>query len=463
MEIPKSVSTTFAKLKEESDRCISLKKINGHFYIYAVLSEWNRERKKPVTTTQYIGRITGEGRFVRKMAQTPSTRESGAPLPSNTSRSYRVADGINNALLMALSTNARITLSVLSRKIGLSPATAYHRVKLLERRYGIRYLAEIDVSKLGFLTFIMLVKFADKVPTNREITEFASKEPRIQLVQRTNGKYDMVVHLVAKSNEELSGIRRAFRIHLGGYASSWCVSPSNPYLGFIPIRDELIEYMKDWLLKREYAVLKELNRNGAIKFTEIDEKHGFDEGRSLYTYHKLVEDGVIKRITLTMGDIPMKYAAMMIDSISEYGVFNGIRPATWFDTIEDTNTPTNRYIFACAVEGIGGGFYTFPVYEDSDVAKYFEKFNKMRKGSVEGSIMIITETLVGELCYRKLDPTNTLDYKHLALENKLIPYAPVDYSDTGREKKSRRRIDKSLGAWGFVEHSDGQAASPSPD
>ena len=68
-------------------------------------------------------------------------------------------DNIDKKILEILQQNAKITNSLLSKKIGLSPAPTLERVKKLERKGVISgYHAQLNLSKigLGVSTFVLV-------------------------------------------------------------------------------------------------------------------------------------------------------------------------------------------------------------------------------------------------------------------------------------------------------------------
>ena len=89
-------------------------------------------------------------------------------------------ESIESALLTALSMNGRISFNFLSDLAGIEHQPVYRRVKILEKRYKIRYTAEIDVEMLGYLKFLIMVKFDKKIPTDEEIISAVASEPKVQ-------------------------------------------------------------------------------------------------------------------------------------------------------------------------------------------------------------------------------------------------------------------------------------------
>src|SRR5271155_6106732 len=104
-----------------------------------------------------------------------------------------------------LSMDGRAALDSIGKKIKLTKHPTYRRVKGLEDRFGIRYLAEIDTEKLGYLKFMIFVKFLDKLPSNDEITAAIKNEPRIQFAATlTGGEYNLMLYLLVENNSEIN-------------------------------------------------------------------------------------------------------------------------------------------------------------------------------------------------------------------------------------------------------------------
>lgn len=408
MESNGKIKEALEKLKLDHKGSITAKKINGKLYVYSATTRWDKARKKAKTETRYLGKLTEDGRFIEKRSVHKKQTAAYAP---NTIKEKAI-DPIDEKLIVALSTDARTKLSALGDKLGLTRSATYNRVKLLESNYGIRYTAEVDPTKLGFFPFLLLVKFRHKVPSSKEIMEFVEKEPRIQLVMRTEGEFDMIAYILARTNTEIATMRREFRLALSSYNSKWEVSTTELHFGYIPLREEFIELIKGDMLKREYAVLKELVKDGSTEFTTIDNNYGFEKGRALYTYHKLLKSGIIKRITITIGELPIKYTGILFQTIVNYGKFDKSRMGSYLDMIEPTKTLTNKYIYICSVEEIGGSVFLFPVFKDGDMDRIKHEHLKARRG-IEVHTGVVTHTIIGSLCFRKIDVTETYQYKRL--------------------------------------------------
>jgi len=66
---PKPILDTFKKLKT-TQKHIELREIKNHYYIYHTHSQWNKQRKKPVKTTELLGAISTDGTYKPKRQKT---------------------------------------------------------------------------------------------------------------------------------------------------------------------------------------------------------------------------------------------------------------------------------------------------------------------------------------------------------------------------------------------------------
>ena len=66
MEAPSKVVAEYKRIKSRFPFFISLKRINGKYYIYKQLTRTDKTSKKVKILTTYLGRITDEGKFIEK-------------------------------------------------------------------------------------------------------------------------------------------------------------------------------------------------------------------------------------------------------------------------------------------------------------------------------------------------------------------------------------------------------------
>lgn len=111
-------------------------------------------------------------------------------------------DNIDKKILEMLQQNAKITNSLLSKQIGLSPAPTLERVKKLERKGIISgYHAQLNLSKigLGVSTFVLV---SLKEHNKRNINIFLNKIDKVKNViecHHITGTGDFILKVVSEN------------------------------------------------------------------------------------------------------------------------------------------------------------------------------------------------------------------------------------------------------------------------
>jgi DNA-binding Lrp family transcriptional regulator len=209
----------------------------------------------------------------------------------------------------------------------------------------------------------------------------------------------------------------------------WNVSHLTQEEGYVPVRGEFIAMLKErvWrrtreaparlpgqLLPREYAVLKELSEDGRADFSGIDRKHGFGRGAALYTYNRLLERGMIRRITSLMLRPPIRYVAIFhLDQVNMQD-FIADRKRYMAHVISDSGRALDRYTWICGFGAPYGILLFAPVYEDTDMERIGKELDM---GGVSVRSLIVTSSLVGSLGFRRFDMRSTSMYEYLKGEN----------------------------------------------
>jgi DNA-binding Lrp family transcriptional regulator len=303
----------------------------------------------------------------------------------------------------------------------------------MEEKYDIRYFAEVNTLKLGFLRYIALVKFEDKIPTVHEVKEAFEGDPHVALVMMTKGIYDMVVIFYLESTALVANFIYTWRSSnaLPNYTAKWNITPLDMASGItIPFRSQIIEWVANNATKQEKLmfgikltateslVLKELVINGVQNFNEIDERYSLGLGRSNYAFYKLREKGVVERVTINLAKIPIQYNAVFITETNNYNEFTKNQDQRYMDIIKETNPPINKYVFRGDMGIPDSIFQICPVFNETTFQKAREEL-----GSTSGTktdSMIITDIVVGSLCYRNFDPRYTTIYDTLVKHRKLM-------------------------------------------
>lgn len=457
---PERVRATF-KLLTGQQKHLYLKTIRDKYYVYRQTYQYLPEKKRSKTIGEYVGKINDDGTFVKRISSYKGELERAEALitsrggvvtwqrkgkqeePEPNQKEIRLRE-TDLKLLMALSMNSRMPASRLAELTGLNEQAAYSRLKTLEGLLGIKYLLEIDVEKLGYLRYLILIKFAGDAPTREEIAEAVKDNYNIQFVAMTEGNYDVVMYMVdetpLKAYDNLLRLRH--KESISKYEATWTFTDFAQTYSFMPLRDQFIEHVlkekvwqrsketphpdRDQLMQREFVVLKELNNNANDNFSSIDQKYDLNKGTSRYAYQALTERGLIVRPTISMTNLPTRYIGVVLLSITNFKRFEEQRYKFLIDLMEHGKI-ANKY---CLSGNIGapvqGAISFLPVSEDGYLNNVVASTEKDLPGTFIKS-MVITDEIVGTLCYRRFDTIYSRQYRLLVELKKIEPTKPIFY------------------------------------
>ncbi|MDE1861234.1 MAG: hypothetical protein KGH72_05990 [Candidatus Micrarchaeota archaeon] len=468
-EVPKAVKDKFQGLKEENAN-IYLKTINGNYYVYRQSYKWQQAAKKSKTTSEYLGKITPQGKFIAKLSSYRDELEKAKEIiEANGGRIYwneqeagqpklkSTVSEINDRgikILTALSMNARMPISHMSKLTGLKKSTLYYHLKNLEKSLDIRYTLELNAEALGYITYLLLIKFDDQTPNLEDLKKVLEKDPRIQFAAALKGDYDLVIYLLDEGPIKAEDNLWKFRSEtlLGSYKALWYLIPLGQIYSFVPIRESFIENVLiektatrgktvsgTAITHKELTLLRELNKNSMEDFTTLDEKYGFGGGTARYVYEKLRDKGIIVRSTINIGKVPMKYLGVMLLETSRAADVNNTRHKLLRGIIQSTSHPTDKYALVGNIGAPGGMMFFMPVFEEEEFEEAFRYYQNEVDGTIMRS-MIVTEVLVGSLCYRKFDNHYSRQHSLLVGMRKLEHTHLISYD----RKRTRAEADEDL-------------------
>jgi DNA-binding Lrp family transcriptional regulator len=248
---------------------------------------------------------------------------------------------------------------------------------------------------------------------------------------------------------------------LKSYESVWYATPFFDDYGFTPLREETYALLRErvWvkpskkklhpgevildteepevrrynkftnMTDTEYKVLLELGRNGRSSFKEIAEKLDISPAAASYAYVNLKAKGFVKRITLTIERLPIRYNALLFADIIEGEKVEKTRKELLMEIIEGGNWLTNRYTLVGDVDSPHGIVFILPVFNENDIIMAEQRIKNKVKG-VKIRTAIMSTILLGNFCYRRFDSTYTSQYDTLVNEYKAIePRPKLDYEE----------------------------------
>lgn len=109
-------------------------------------------------------------------------------------------------ILQALEEDARIAWRQLAKKLGVSEATIYLRVKKLHN-LGIirRYTIKVDLDRLG-VKAKAFVRIKSKPGMSGDVAESLARNPNVVEAYETTGHFNFIAFIVAPSLEEVSSV-----------------------------------------------------------------------------------------------------------------------------------------------------------------------------------------------------------------------------------------------------------------
>jgi len=440
-EIPEKVRETFEKIKQNSASKVKLIEIKGSYFVYAYAYVYDENINRKRYVQYYLGKIEKNGKFVkryRKMGKYKAATFSEylrARFGSDIDRAlnkFLYPDPETLAILQALSMNSRSHVAEIAKQTGIPASTVSYKLQKIIETYQIRKTVEIRPDTFGFTRFLVTVRFLTTMkPKQEEIKALLEKEPRVQLVLAMTGYYDLAIYIVAESTEALENIIYGMRSskEFAPYPAAWNVSYIIEPVGwFVPLRNEFFEQLvkqRVWhrtketprklqgqLTVAEYTVLAEMNKDAGQEFKEIELRNKLNEGSASYTYDKLLSNKTIERATIIMQRLPAKYFAFLYVVQNDIGKFNRTIREYLEEVIEETEFPTNKFVYVADVSSPYGAILIHPVYSEDNVEKIKEELLQKVKG-VRIRSSIITNVLLGSIGTRKFDMQQSKQYELL--------------------------------------------------
>lgn len=453
MELPQKVKDRLTELKKKSKHSVQIRMVKGKYYAYECSNVYDDGRSRWKSVAFYLGKIDADGKFTKARYRINPWSDAGSldELMLNRTRhddtsgleSLIYPDEIDRKILEKISTDGRTTLSEISKYAGVSRSKVQRRLHRLESLYKIKYTIDFVPRPFGLFRFYILVKFRNGIPDIESIKEVLNRYPLIQTVALLKGEYDIFIYLLAINAAYLEDIVYEIRQNkvFSNQDADWVVSYITQSYGFIPFRDKFFEIIKDkiWhktkelsrkpenmLLEREFNVLYELNKNGRIDFNEIDKKYKMHPGAAHYTYHKLLDKKIIRRITITMDSLPLKYTALLVSNQVNISQFDKGKREYFKYVLNDINAITNKFILLGDIGAPYGMLSILPIFEDLDLQKTEDSLRNMFGSGIEPHTMIIIQLLIGNLGFRRLNSKDTVQYR--LLNNIKLDYADI-YTD----------------------------------
>ncbi len=212
-------------------------------------------------------------------------------------------------ILSLLTSDARISLSEISNKVGLSKSNVSLRISKLEKSGLIRgYHAFIDVSKLGLITTIVLLKTKTTHKQREEYFSRLSKEKAVYTINEIIGDFDIIVGIYSRDEKEKDVILETILQEDFIVNFDICdVKTEFPQISytesmFAKLNDNLPIFDEDFveLDNKDKKILLSLSKDCRTFSINLAEELKLPRATVTYRIKRLIRSGVIKKFQPTV-------------------------------------------------------------------------------------------------------------------------------------------------------------------
>lgn len=208
-------------------------------------------------------------------------------------------------ILSELDMGARQPLSAIAKKVGLSREVVLYRIRQLEKNNIIQgYVTVLDTSKLGLMYCRMFFKYRKITPEKeKELLGFCSQNDSVAWIIFGEGKWDLVLVVLADSLNKLEALYDGLNSRFGLYLQNHYVSIAfkvhefkHKYLYPKPDYRELVlgdAEKSPNLDETDYAIMKFLSENARSPLVELAKSLKMTARAVSYRIKRLVDEKVI--------------------------------------------------------------------------------------------------------------------------------------------------------------------------
>lgn len=363
---------------------------------------------------------------------------------------------LKETILKLLSVNGRMSIGDIARRIKATKASAYNLFLETVNEYDLHFVPEINIEELwryeflklsfhkstkkemreeildklpemGFDQYIVFFKFLKKPPSDEKIIKAIGESYIPQYIARVRGHYDLVMHGVARSFEEMDNFLIDFRKVLGRCPLLLELNVIKLAIGFFPLRDAVIQQFN---ISDTYKdLLLGLNQDGRQEFKEIAKKAKKKPELIVYGMDRLKRTGILKRITYYQNKPKNIVNTIILMKIIDESLFSATRHKWILDAVLDYQGKPNEYILAGDISSTHG-ITIFGNFESNGRAEEFLNKLKKRLKGVEFQDITITKPLMGHLGVRNFDMRYSHYYTYLEMK-KLMPRFKPEAEEEG--------------------------------
>jgi len=214
-------------------------------------------------------------------------------------------DKKDKKILSVLDMDARLSISQIAKKVGLSKEVTNYRIKRLTEGGIIQgYYAVIDITRLGYLNTRLLLKFQNIThEKENELIEYCSKNKNIGWIGSIDGGYDIVLIIWSKDLLELKMLVDDIYAKFGGNIQSNLITTTiriyhykQNYLFNTKDKKELIwgeRYDNKEISEEDKKILGILAKDGRVSLVGLANKIGISANTTKYRIKRLMEKKII--------------------------------------------------------------------------------------------------------------------------------------------------------------------------
>jgi DNA-binding Lrp family transcriptional regulator len=219
-------------------------------------------------------------------------------------------------LLYELDKNSRLSYSQLSKKVKLSQESVRYRINKLIREGVInKFFTVIDISKLGFTFYKILIKLHNvNEEKMKKIIDSLSKKEKVVWLTSLDGGYDIGLVIKAKDILELNLFLEELDSKYSSYISKrvFSVNIRGEYLyrdylvnnkrSLEPKFSYTVESKKEKVDEKDLTIIKELTKDARINSVEIAGKLKISPDNVLQRKKKLETKNIINRYNIILNN-----------------------------------------------------------------------------------------------------------------------------------------------------------------
>jgi len=171
-------------------------------------------------------------------------------------------------IIRELDMNARISLNVLAKKVGVSHQIAHYKIEQLKRKGVILGTITIFDSAVVGQRWYRVILTLQKIQKLKkaELIEYLKKHPNLLWVGEVGGNWDLVINFVAFDQYEFNKLFERFLEKWGEYIQKYELLP------YVNVRDQARKYILQNYDVEKTDLFHSMKYNPNVKIDEVDKK-----------------------------------------------------------------------------------------------------------------------------------------------------------------------------------------------